>query len=83
MYHLLLLYGPALYENRVSQALQDIEAIKPSIVAFYSGAQPNLKPLEGDIQGFKASWSEFLGSLVREWETFNIVTTLLLACVPF
>lgn len=80
--HLVLLYGPALYTSRVSQALEDVETIKPVVVSLYQGSDlPSTE--QADIVGFKAAWADFIDSLVREWESLNIITALLLACVHF
>lgn len=31
---------------------------------------------------FKRSWEAFVDSLIKEWKTFNLVSALLLSCVP-
>lgn len=42
--------------------------------------QPNVSPA---LVRFKRSWENFVDSLVREWKTLNVLSALLLSCVPY
>jgi hypothetical protein len=41
---------------------------------------PNVSPA---LARFKRSWENFVDSLVREWKTLNVLSALLLSCVPY
>ena len=41
---------------------------------------PNVSPA---LARFKRSWESFVDSLVREWKTLNVLSALLLSCVPY
>lgn len=41
---------------------------------------PNVSPA---LARFKRSWEGFVDSLVREWKTLNVLSALLLSCVPY
>ncbi|KXN83078.1 hypothetical protein AN958_01896 [Leucoagaricus sp. SymC.cos] len=79
-YHYILLQIPALYSTRVTRI---VEAAKPALTETKKvyKHEPGLSPDRTIITECKSSWTSFLGSLMAEWQTLNIVSTLLLSAL--
>jgi hypothetical protein len=75
-----LLYLPTLYYTRVTRILEDAEQMIPAVRKLYSSNSPQ-QETASFIASFKVSWELFVDSIMREWNTLNIVSVLLLSYV--
>jgi hypothetical protein len=75
-----LLYLPTLYYTRVTRILEDAEQMIPAVRKLYSSDSPQ-QETASFIASFKVSWELFVDSIMREWNTLNIVSVLLLSYV--
>jgi hypothetical protein len=93
IYRLILLGLPTIYFSRVSHVFEGADVSGPEIQRMVEGRKeedayrwpgdhewvaPNVSPA---LIRFKESWETFVASVVKEWETLNVVSALLLTCV--
>ena len=95
LYRGMLLHLPTMYFSRVSRVFEDAEVSRPEVEKMVVGLEidqrfrwpanhewviPNVSPA---LIRFKESWESFVGSVLTEWKTLNVVSALLLTCVAF
>lgn len=95
LYRHFLLRLPSIYFTRVSRVFEDAEVSRPEVQrmiegrnigeayrwpADYEWVAPNVSP---SLIRFKESWESFVESVLKEWKTLNVVSTLLMTCVVF
>ncbi|KAF7317646.1 hypothetical protein MKEN_00852100 [Mycena kentingensis (nom. inval.)] len=90
---ILLLRIPSLYFSRVARIFEDAQTSLPNIRRMARARASQWKtpneimtladldpaPLPNSLIQLKASWEEFIDSLMREWKTLNLVSVLLIA----
>jgi hypothetical protein len=86
VYLYMMLRLPAFYFGRVSKVFEDAELNMKHIRHMAVASQSQLKRSEWDdqtlprpLQTFKATWHEFIESVVTEWKTLNLISALLLS----
>jgi hypothetical protein len=91
IYLYFLLGLPAFYFSRVTRIFEEtdmtVEQIKDLPYSTLGPmAEPNAKMLDWEVAipaRLKDAWESFIDSLLREWKTLNIVSVLLMTCVPW
>jgi hypothetical protein len=93
IYRHFLLRLPSIYFSRVSRVFADAEVSRPEVQHMIEGRNkgeayrwpadhewvaPNVSPA---LIRFKESWESFVESVLKEWKTLNVVSTLLMTCV--
>ncbi|KAJ7173467.1 hypothetical protein C8R46DRAFT_892782 [Mycena filopes] len=92
-----LLRIPSLYFSRVTRIFEDARLSLPDIKrmarakaeqwnatnppAFPSLTMPDQMPLPQTLLHFRATWEGFIDSLMREWQTLNIISVLLMSAI--
>ncbi len=92
----LLLRLPSLYFSRVARIFEEADLTLPEIkkmaLETASRGSPNsfdalsfdagIAAVPPQYEKLKMTWESFIDSVMREWKTFNIISVLLLSCVP-
>jgi hypothetical protein len=86
IYLFLMLCLPAFYFRRVSRVFEDAELSMEDLRRM-AAASPSqwMRPewddraLPHPLRAFKATWDEFIESVVTEWKTLNLISALLLS----
>ncbi|KAF8625529.1 hypothetical protein AX15_005333, partial [Amanita polypyramis BW_CC] len=73
-----LFFLPFFYRSRVYQIFIEVSMTENEIIALYAGgAHPqSIRPKHWET--VKRSWNDFIDSVLKEWNTLNIVSVLLL-----
>lgn len=93
----LLLRLPSLYFSRVARIFEEADLTLPEIkkMALETASQGSpdsfdalsfevgITAVPPQYERLKTTWESFIDSVMREWKTFNIISVLLLSCVPF
>ena len=93
----LLLRLPSLYFSRVARIFEEADLTLPEIkkMALETASrglpstfdaltlEAGIAAVPPQYEKLKTTWEEFIDSIMREWKTFNIISVLLLSCVPF
>ncbi len=93
----LLLRLPSLYFSRVARIFEEADLTLPEIkkMALETASrglpstfdaltlEAGIAAVPPQYERLKTTWEEFIDSVMREWKTFNIISVLLLSCVPF
>ncbi|KAF4610747.1 hypothetical protein D9613_006571 [Agrocybe pediades] len=83
---------PSLYFSRVARIFEEAEMTLPELkkmaihTATYVQSRADLITIDLDetppqYERLKSTWGSFIDSLLREWETFNIISALLLSAI--
>ncbi|KAF7309399.1 hypothetical protein MIND_00310700 [Mycena indigotica] len=86
---------PSLYFSRVARIFEDAQTSKPDIRRMararatqwkrpneiFTWADYDPTPLPSSLLHLRASWENFIDSLIREWKTFNVVSVLLMSAI--
>ena len=78
---------PALYFSRVSRVFEDAALSMDDIRHIMATASHSQRmelewdeeALSSELRAFKATWREFIKSVVTEWKTLNVISVLLLS----
>ena len=92
IYLYMLFRLPSLYFSRVARIFEEAEMTLPELkkmaieTALYVQSRVNLSAFELEeappqYDRLKTTWGTFIDSILREWETFNIISALLLSYV--
>ncbi|KDR78153.1 hypothetical protein GALMADRAFT_245185 [Galerina marginata CBS 339.88] len=86
IYQNLLLHLPSHYFTRVANIYQNAELTKLEVGSMISWVKSGRhrrddEQLPPAFEKIKKSWESFIDSLLREWETVNIVSVLLLSAI--
>ena len=83
LYYLLFLFLPFFYHARVNQIYSGVSLTEHEIASRYVGGPPTGFWRPKYWEEVKRSWADFIDSSIKEWNTLNIVSVLLLGCVRF
>ena len=92
IYRHMLLRLPSMYFTRISRLFEEAEVTRLEIQGMIDGAAngwdwtrlTDWNPAHASpaLRCFKRSWEEFIEIVIQEWKTLNVVSVLLLGCVP-
>ena len=83
LYVLLLLFLPFFYRARVNHIYYGVSLTEHEIASRFIGGPPTGIWRPKYWEQVKRSWGDFIDASIKEWNTLNIVSVLLLGCVRF